>query len=182
MTKIGSKTITTQTEVSGKGIYSFVNSSWSGILGYKLLAPVSTPYRVAVLLQSYITDVSNSSGIVAGFIDSTGALVYMFLSSAGKLQSLTNSSVTGTPSVLSENATIGLQDTNVWFGMRNDGTHAFLEYSRDGVNFSPMGQENIVGGFLLDYTNLFWGWLNDGFDTSLTLRCWDTAGLTRTFP
>jgi hypothetical protein len=180
MTKIGTLSPTV-TESSGLAINVFYNNSFSGIFGYYHAAP-STPYRVAILLQGYVTDNSASSGICAGWIDSTGKLQYIEITANNYARAYENSAYNGSPSVYSENAPIAFVGRDIWFGIHDDGSHCYVEYSIDGVNFVKMGTDNHTGGYLADRNNIFWGFLNNGYDCSLTLRCWDVNGLSRTFP
>ncbi len=72
-----------------------------------------------------------------------------------------------------------------WVGLRNDGTNYYLEMSRDGVNFFTIYSSTLSGAYLADFGNIYFGQFTSsstGSGQAMTLRCWDTAGLTRSFP
>ena len=70
-----------------------------------------------------------------------------------------------------------------WFGIRNDGTNIHYEMSPDGVNFISLAQESLGSAYLANYTNTIWGFQTNNINPmTLTLRCYDPNGLTRTFP
>lgn len=181
MTNFGAASFTVN-ESPDRAISLWASVGWSGIAGYSVPAPGSSPYRVAILLQGYITDDSNNSGFVAGWVDSGGKVIYLQITSGGKLIAYYATSITASPTVLSENSVATFIGQDIWIGLHNDGTNANLEYSPDGVNFFYMGDVDIATGFLADVNTVFWGLLSDNHDSALTLRCYDVNGLTRAFP
>jgi hypothetical protein len=72
-----------------------------------------------------------------------------------------------------------------WIGLRDNGTNAYWEISSDGVNFAEIFNVTKSGSFLgsSGFNNIFIGARpNDVQAWSLTVRCYDENGITRTFP
>lgn len=168
-------------ESAGKAInVQTVTAESNVICGARLAAPGSTPYRVAIFLQS-ATAVSGHC-FVAGFSDGTKYAV-MLLKEDGNFWVYGFSNSSSPASALLAN-TVQSPPREMWFGLRNDGTNIFYEISADGVNFQTVYTETISGGYLAgSYTDITWGHIPfSSGPQAVTLRCYDVAGLTRSFP
>lgn len=178
-------------EVAGKAI-SIIESSPSGgakVAGIYKAVP-STPYRVAVFIQS-----NNNSrrymGWAAGWTDGTKLHVVTDpASGAVEMMEFNTVSSRSSTSSLAGSKSSGFRATGFWLGLRDDGTNVFFEVSEDGVYFSPYFTVAKSSGWLgsSGYTNVFVGIYSEASDVSgtsyphsTTIRTWDPNGLSRGF-
>jgi hypothetical protein len=176
---------TTKGEVSGKAV--FLNGTAAGNGSIQLIytpAPASTPYRVAILAQAnFICDTSPDSWPFFGWRDGTG-----------KLHGVLNLGDSWNTQKYNSATSFNSQDSSrvfydhrgeYWIGLRDNGTNAYWEISTDGVNFAEIFNVTKSGSFLgaSGFSNICIGARpNDVQAWSLTVRCYDQNGLTRTFP
>jgi hypothetical protein len=150
--------INIQTQTNGSGY----------IFGYKHLAPVTTPYRVAVYLQYAEIGSGPGSvncGIYFGYTDANGRFTIIYFRNDPQIFIAKYDSVTN------YNSSIITYPMAVW------GDNVWL------VNFIVLAQELISSSFLIDHNNTIWGFeTNSGAILTVTLRCYDPNALTRTFP
>jgi hypothetical protein len=176
---------TAKGEVSGKAVFMTGTAAGNGSIQliYKAV-PASTPYRVAILVQpNFICDSSPDSWPMFGWRDSTG-----------KLHGLLNVGDTWNTQKYNSATSFNSQDSSrvfydhrgmYWIGLRDNGTNAYWEISSDGVNFAEIFNVTKSGSFLgsSGFNNIFIGARpNDVQAWSLTVRCYDENGITRTFP
>jgi hypothetical protein len=72
----------------------------------------------------------------------------------------------------------------IWFGARDDGTTAYLEFSFDGVNFITAISETKSTGFLgsSGYSNIFFGMINQTTKTAYcAFRAYNANALSGSF-
>jgi len=175
----------TVTESAGLAINMQTVTAQSNVIcGATLPVPGSTPYRVAIFLQG-ATAVSGHC-LAAGFANGSAessAMVLMLLKDDGNFWVYTFA--TGhTPTTALVANTVTAPPRDMWFGLRNDGTNIHYEISGDGVNFMTVYTETVSGGALAgSYNHVVWGHIPFSAGAQMvTLRCYDVAGLTRTFP
>lgn len=179
-------------EVPGVAISIIESSPSSGpkIAGIHKAVPGSTPYRVAIFMQSN----SNSRrymGWAAGWTDGTKFHVFKDpASGAIEIAQFNNSISRSSTTSLAGSKLDGFRSTGFWIGLRDDGTNVFFELSQDGVYFSPVYTIAKASGWLgsSGYTNVFAGIYSEALDVSgasyphsVSLRTWDNAGLSRSF-
>ena len=177
----------TASVAAGKAAFLATNGA-SGTVqaGYYAATPGSTPYRVAILTQMS-SNAGSSGWTQVGFQDSSGKQVCFILNYNTNGTSVLVYSFSAYNSLGSSLKSTTLNFTrDVWVGLRNDGTNLYFEISLDGVNFFTIYQNTIAGlaSYLSDTNYIFWGIYcgnNDG-PILQTLRCWDPAGLSRSFP
>ena len=163
-------------------------SSISGnqnLFGYSHTAPMTAPYRVAALLQwtSFGGSNDGNSAVFFGYIDTSGKYSVTLFNNSPQIfagsRYLNSNTLSNTLATYSMESWPEL----AWFGLRNDGANIHYEMSSDGVNFVSLAQESLGSAFLVNYTNIIWGFqTNNTNPISLTLRCYDPNGLTRAFP
>ncbi len=157
--------------------------SATALAGLTLAVPVSTPYRVAILLLGTTANTS-STEYCWGWSD--GTKFDTLGSSGGGLgaptqeswtNSTTRSSFAGvTPTLLFP--TMGY----VWLGLHDDGTNRIFEVSGDGANYETVLTTAKSSGFLgsSGYTNIFFGLRPSGAVKGVfSCLCYDVNGLTR---
>lgn len=172
----------TLSESAGKALWitATTAASGSGIKGAYKAVP-ATPYRVAMLVQDAI--IGNDSWSVVGWYDGTNKCQFM-LNNGQQIAVQAWSTPTAFNSQQFSQSTNEIGG-NFWYGIHDDGTNVSFEISQDGVNFVALYTVAKASGYLGSggYSNVFFGVRqNDGCNSLLTVRCYDTAGLTRAFP
>jgi hypothetical protein len=105
-----------------------------------MAAPATTPYRVAVCgkLSATITPYIN---MFAGWVDSAGKMQLIGISDrtsgayAFGLSVYHQDAPIPTSSAADASPIVGMPSDTVWFGLRNDGTTIYFEWSQDSVNW-----------------------------------------------
>lgn len=169
------------TEASGKAINLYAAAPVTGLSGYTLPAPGTTPYRVRLLFQLDSSDASHD--LVVGWSDGTKIEALWVRDYANDFHWYVYDWTTylATDASLTSGA-LSTGSTNIWIGLRNDGTDVYFEISSDGVNFMTLGTVTISTSYLADYSKIFWGHVCGAQEAQMTLRCYDVNGLTATFP
>jgi hypothetical protein len=179
----------TTNESSGLAInlQTATNGSGNVLYGLKYPSPSSTPYRVRAFFQWdwFGVNGGGNGAIFFGWMDTAGKLIGVYFRNDPEFFLAKFASVS---SYNSSYATVNNQSwgPDFWFGLRNDGTHVYLEASKDGVNFTTLASDTVSGGYLADYGHTFWGFstaTSSGVVAlSVTLRCYDPNGLSAAFP
>ncbi len=179
-TAVGPGTITTSEYSDARGI---VLTSTAAGIKYLYQAVPTAPYRMAIATNR--STPNNGIRPLAGFYDPVSGKSVLIQADANSARLFVQRfSAPG-----SYNSDVGSIDWLVgrgnatWFGLRDDGTTVYYEFSTDGVNFSTIASETKASGYLAGaYTNVFWGCADGGSNRVIMLRCWDPAGLTREPP
>jgi hypothetical protein len=139
------------------------------------------PYRVIIMGQ-HTGISSNYQGISVAFTNGTSyrsLTVWNLLTTEIDGFSPYNSRTTyaGGNNIFGQNGTY-------WFGLRDDGTNVYMEFSNDSVNFVTIFSEAKSSGYLgsSGYSNIWFG-VCPSSPTSYyaTFRSYNTNGLTKTF-
>jgi hypothetical protein len=167
-------------ESAGNALWIKATNSGTGIQGAAKSVP-STPYRVFILAQNAI--LGSDSWPAVGFRDSTTGKLQLILSNYHQfaVQSYNNpTSFSGQQ--FSQDTDVG---SDFFYVFEDDGTNVKFGLSRDGVNVVNIYSVAKASGFLgsSGYNQLFFAVRqNNNSNSLLTVRCWDEAGLTRSFP
>ena len=166
---------------------SFNNTTLCGI---RAASPGATPYRVAMLVQGMGMN-ATFPAFQIGFSDGTKyQTVRLYVwpgTTGGSTENYSTNAVRSSTSGLNGTgvSTFTLPPTAIWFGLRNDGTTAYYEWSVDGAYWNAIHSFTISGSYLgNNLTNLFLGispetTLTAANQLTISLRCWDTNGLNR---
>lgn len=187
------------TESSGKAItmgYTAADATLR-IAGIRRAVP-TPPYRIAIFVQVNAAS-QRFMGLLFGFSDGTKyrsvnsvALANTVATGNIALNSWSDKDTRSATGTLANAHGLSFGNTGFWLGLRDDnaGTVSW-EYSADGVYFSPLYRETKSSGYLgsSGYTNAFisafcntaGGDITTDFYSSVTVREWDEAGLSRSF-
>ena len=172
------------TSVTSNGTKSITvvdtGSSSADLRGMYIAVPVSTPYRVAICMMTTGMEANWASSFV-GFTDGTKFDIFRLQDTGLQKETWSNRTTRNTfGTVLS--ASLNFLPA-IWYGVRDDGTNVYLEYSIDGANWRIHYSSSKSGGYLgsSGYTNICWGLIPDSFTYpfAVSLRCYDTNGLSR---
>lgn len=177
---ISGGTTVAQSSTSKAITISDTGTNVAELRGLSIAVP-TPPYRVAILAQWTAPDAQWTS-LISGFTDGTKFDIQRFAVARQNFHEnwSTRTSRAGSASV---NPPMGGYNV-IWIGLSDDGTNIALEFSTDGVNFTPSYKAAKSGAYLgsSGYTNIF-----IGIDTEtttvpnfLTIRVYDPNGLSRT--
>lgn len=183
-TQTNLSTGTVASEVSGKALTLITGSAVNNSLN-TLYTPVpsSTPYRIAIFgLTTY--NGPSTWPFFGWCVNSPGNMQIMGVANGATFVQNYSSptSFSGQPFSFSVP-----QTPLMWYGLRDDGTNIYFEQSQDGVHFVTLYTTSKSSGFLgsSGYTHICWGLFDDqgsGNHPALTIRCYDPAGLSRSYP
>jgi hypothetical protein len=161
------------------------DNAFSGVVGYTFTAPqFAKPYRVGLFLQGLGNNGSQPSW-VTGFCDATGKMAVINLDYNGVCTVYEMASATsGFGIQIGGFGTLSGYQQYVWYGLRSDGVRAYLELSRDGVNFTTLCFGTLTQLGLVDVGKIFWG-MNSGNggdgEQMVTLRSVNLDGMAGNF-
>lgn len=120
-----------------------------------MAAPAATPYRVAVCGKLSAT-IAPYISMFAGWVDATGKMQVIGISDRTSgaydfgLSVYHQDAPVPTTSAADTTPLTGLPADTVWFGLRNDGTTIYFEWSQDSVNWVTIYSVAATGGYLAD--------------------------------
>jgi hypothetical protein len=198
-TQINIGSTVTATEVAGKAIRVLCNGigllTNTTLCGIFKAAPI-TPYRVAALITP-LNPNAGSAGLQFGWSDGTQyQTLRVKISASAPAAEVYSNSTTRTATTWAGSTAFGALTISqqrmdwpyVWIGFNDDGTTVRFEYSTDGASFNEFISVTKSGSTLGagGWNNIFLGispetTLAANFQVGLTILCYDTNGLTRTF-
>ncbi len=160
----------------GVQVYSPSNSSAFDVSARTVAAPVSTPYKITVLL-TLTGPYTDYSACVFGWSDGTKFLVLSFRSDA--IYVFSGATHSATPSNLFQSNSIvnSITCPFLWVQIEDDGTNAVFSTSRDGVFFTALYSATKSTSNLgaSGFTNIIFGTDNYSQNAAATLMSWSQS-------